>query len=61
MRLSSGLVVAQMALSLVLVVAAGLLVRTFERLASVPLGFDNSQVLVVNVSATRARIDPEHG
>jgi putative ABC transport system permease protein len=56
--LSGGLVVAQIALSLVLVVAAGLFVRTFARLASVPLGFDNSQVLVVNVSAAQARIDP---
>ena len=38
--LSSGLVVAQVALSLVLVVAAGLFVRTFGRLATMPLGFD---------------------
>jgi hypothetical protein len=36
--LSSGLVVAQVALSMVLIVAAGLLVGTFERLATLPLG-----------------------
>jgi predicted permease len=56
--LSSGLVVAQVALSLVLVVAAGLFGRTFERLASVPLGFDRDRVLVVTVDATRAHVEP---
>jgi hypothetical protein len=54
MRLTSGLVVAQVALSLVLVVAAGLFVRTLERLATVPLGFDRDRVLVVNVNTARS-------
>jgi putative ABC transport system permease protein len=49
--LSNGLIVAQVALSLLLVVAAGLFVRTFERLAHVPLGFDRDRVLVVTVTA----------
>jgi putative ABC transport system permease protein len=49
--LSSGLIVAQVALSLLLVVAAGRLVRTFERLAHVSLGFDPDRVLVVTVTA----------
>jgi predicted permease len=57
-RLSGSLVVAQMALSLTLVVAAGLLVRTFERLASVPLGFDSDRVLLVVVDAQRVPIQP---
>jgi predicted permease len=56
--LSSGLVVAQVALSLVLVVAAGLFVRTFERLATVPLGFDGDRVLVATVNLYRTAIDP---
>jgi predicted permease len=56
--LSSGLVVAQVVLSMVLIVAAGLLVGTFERLATVPLGFDADRVLTVNVDVTRALIDP---
>jgi putative ABC transport system permease protein len=56
--LSSGLVVAQVALSMVLIVAAGLLVGTFERLATLPLGFDSDRVLTVNVNVTRAPIDP---
>jgi putative ABC transport system permease protein len=55
--LSSGLVVGQVAVSLVLVVAAGLFVRTFERLASEPLGFDRDRVLVVTVNTTRAHLD----
>jgi predicted permease len=54
---SSVLVVAQVALSLVLIVAAGLFARTLERLASVPLGFDRDRVLVVNVDTARVRID----
>jgi putative ABC transport system permease protein len=56
--IASGLVVAQVALSLVLVAAAGLFVRTLERLAKVPLGFDGDRVLVVNVDTARAHIDP---
>jgi putative ABC transport system permease protein len=56
--LSSGLVVAQVALSLVIVVAAGLFVRTFEKLATLPLGFDSDRVLLVNVSAARTRVAP---
>jgi predicted permease len=50
--LSSGLVVAQVALSLVIVVAAGLFVRTFEKLANVPLGFESHRILLVNVNVT---------
>jgi predicted permease len=49
--LSNSLIVAQVALSLLLVVAAGLFVRTFERLARVPLGFDRDRVLVATITA----------
>jgi predicted permease len=52
------LVVVQVALSLVLIVAAGLFVRTFTRLANVDLGFDRDPVLVVGINATRAGVDP---
>jgi putative ABC transport system permease protein len=55
---SSGLVIAQVALSLVLVVAAGLFVRSFTGLTQVRLGFDREQILVVNVNALRSRVDP---
>jgi predicted permease len=45
------------ALSLVLVVAAGLFVRTFQKLGEVPLGFDSDRVLVVSVNASRSTVD----
>ena len=54
--LSNALVVLQVALSLALVVGAGLLVGTFERLAHVPLGFDSRRVLLVTADATRTAI-----
>jgi predicted permease len=44
------LVVTQVALSLALIVAAGLFVRTFSALASVPLGFKPDPLLVVTMS-----------
>jgi predicted permease len=54
--IASALVVAQVALSLVLVVAAGLFMRTFSSLASLHLGFDTDRVLVVTVNAQRTDI-----
>ena len=48
-----GLVVAQVALSLVLVVVAWLFVGTFQRLASKPLGLDADRVLVVGATIGR--------
>jgi putative ABC transport system permease protein len=48
---SGGLIVAQVALSLLLVVAAGLFVRTFERLAAAPLGLDRDHVLLITITA----------
>jgi putative ABC transport system permease protein len=53
---ASGLVVAQVALSLVLVVAAGLFVRTFSSLARLHLGFDRDRVLLVSVNAQRTDV-----
>jgi predicted permease len=48
----SGLVVTQVALSLVLVIAAGLFIRTFERLVVLPLGFESDRALIVDVNAS---------
>jgi len=53
---ASGLVVAQVALSLILVVAAGLFMRTFSSLANLYLGFDRDRVLVVYVNSQRTEI-----
>jgi predicted permease len=46
----------QVALSLVLVIAAGLLIRSFDRLASRPLGFESDRLLVANVDASRVAV-----
>jgi predicted permease len=58
LRLASGFVVAQVALSLVLLVGGTLLVRTYAALATMDLGFDPSGVLVVDVGMEKARIPP---
>jgi len=52
MILNHGLVVVQVALSLLLVVAAGLFVRTFVTLTGRDLGFDGAPIMVVNVDAS---------
>lgn len=50
---ADGLIVAQVALSVMLVVLAGLFVRTFAFLANVPLGVDVDRLLLVEVSASK--------
>ena len=50
MGIRNVLVVAQVALSLTLVVAAGLFVRSFATLATTPLGFDPKSMLIVDVN-----------
>ena len=52
------LVVAQIALSLVLVVGAGLFMRTFSTLSNVRLGFVPDPLLIVSVNAKRSTVDP---
>ena len=44
------IVASQVALSLVLLVTAGLLLRSFWNLATLDIGFDRSQVLLVDTS-----------
>jgi putative ABC transport system permease protein len=55
---ASGLVAAQVALSVALVVAAGLFIRTFITLATRDLGFERDRVLLVNLNAQRASVAP---
>jgi putative ABC transport system permease protein len=57
--IASGFVVAQVILSVVLVVCAGLFLRTFSSLVHAPLGFDRDRVLLVDVDARRSGIPPE--
>jgi predicted permease len=55
--LRGSLVVAEVALSLVLLVGAGLLVRTFANLMSVEPGFDPSNVLTFQIALNGERYD----
>jgi predicted permease len=50
------LVTAQVALSLVLLVGAGLLLKTFAKLATVDTGFDKNQVLLIRVDPRYASV-----
>ncbi len=49
------LVVAELALAMVLLVAAGLLVRSFTKLTAVDLGFDRENVLTARLSLPRSK------
>ncbi|HUP52998.1 MAG TPA: ABC transporter permease [Longimicrobiales bacterium] len=54
-RLRSGLVVGQVALAMVLLTGAGLMLKSFQRLGSVDLGFEPDGVLAVTVSLPASR------
>jgi putative ABC transport system permease protein len=54
-RLKNLLVIGQVALSLLLLIGAGLLLRSFERLLRVDPGFETSNVLTMNVSLPTAK------
>jgi len=56
--LSNALVVVQVALSLVLLVGAGLFVVTLARLTGLPRGFDADRILMVNVDVARTAVAP---
>jgi predicted permease len=49
-KLGKSLIVTQVALSLILLLGAGLFVRSFERLRSVNLGFDHSRLLEITLN-----------
>jgi putative ABC transport system permease protein len=54
-RLRSGLVVAEIAIALVVLIGAGLLLQTFRRLRQVDLGFDAHNVLTTSIVLPFAR------
>jgi len=56
--LSGSLIVLQVALSLILVFAAGLFVRSFVSLSARPLGFEPAKVAIVNIDAHRTTSPP---
>jgi predicted permease len=56
-RLHNGLVVAQTAIGLVLLVGAGLLIRSFVRILNVDPGFDPKHVLTARIGVSFDRLD----
>ena len=56
--IDGALVAGQVALCLVLVVAAGLFVRTFAALATLNVGFDRDRVLLVRLDVPRTSAEP---
>ena len=54
-RLRAGLVVAEIAAAVMLLVGAGLLARTFAELRRVDVGFDTSNLLVMRITPDAAR------
>ena len=56
-RVRGLLVVTEIALAMVLLVGAGLLIRTFAALRSVPPGFDPHNVLTMDTALTGSRYD----
>ena len=54
-RLRAGLVVAEIAAAVMLLVGAGLLVRTFAELRRVDVGFDTNNLLVLRITPDAAR------
>lgn len=58
-RLNSALVAVQFALSLVLLIGAGLLLKSFQRLESVDLGFNPEQTLTMVATLPRAKYENE--
>ena len=54
-RLRAGLVVAEIAAAVMLLVGAGLLARTFAELRQVDVGFDTSHLLVMRITPDAAR------
>jgi predicted permease len=53
-RLGNALVVAQVAMAIVVLVGAGLLVRTLENLRSIDVGFDSHNIVIFGIDPTLA-------
>jgi putative ABC transport system permease protein len=58
-RPAKWIVAAQVALSLVLLVASGLFLRSFVKLSTLDIGFDRSNVLIVHADLHAAKVPPD--
>jgi predicted permease len=58
-RLRSALVISQTALGLMLLIGAGLLIRSLERLRHVDLGFNPEHLLTANFDLSQTRYNPD--
>jgi len=58
-RPAKWIVAAQVALSLVLLVASGLFLRSFAKLSTLDIGFDRSNVLIVHADLHTAKVPPD--
>ena len=58
-RTRAGLVIAQVALALLLLAAAGLTLKSFRNAEQTPLGFDPHNVLTLSISLPKARYDTD--
>ncbi len=56
-RLQRGLVISELSIAMVLLIGAGLFIRSSMQLASVPLGFDTSNLLAFDIVLPPARYD----
>ena len=54
-RMQSILVISEVALALILLVGAGLLIRSFQQLSSVDAGFDKSPAIIVQIALPNTR------
>jgi predicted permease len=58
-RAGKWIVASQVALSLVLLISAGLFLRSLEKLVTLNLGFDRNNVLLVNANLKTANVSPQ--
>jgi putative ABC transport system permease protein len=58
-RTRSALVIAEVALALMLLVSSGLLLRSLQRLFAIPVGFDASRLLTMQVQTASHRLDDD--